>query len=79
MMKNYYKNFLSPTLIKKKTKFSYIYKEIQEIQMGSGAKSYMSEEGLHNIGENAQIFSPFMRRSSSYMALHLNFLINRKI
>jgi hypothetical protein len=43
---------------KKENKIFLIYKEIQ---MGSGAKSY--EEGLPNIRGNAQIFSPYMRRS----------------
>ncbi len=33
----------------------------KEIQMGSGAKSYM-RKGDPNIWGNAQIFSPYMRR-----------------
>jgi hypothetical protein len=43
---------------KKEKKIFLIYKEIQ---MGSCAK--ICEEGLPNIGGNAQIFSPYMRRS----------------
>jgi len=53
--------FLCPvlTLIKKKTKFSLIYKEIQ---MGSGAKSYMRKGFL--IDEEMRKFSPiYMRRT----------------
>jgi hypothetical protein len=43
---------------KKKTKFS----SYKEIQVGSGAKSYMRRKGFQIWG-NAQIFSPYMRRS----------------
>jgi hypothetical protein len=43
---------------KKQNKIFLIHREIQ---MGSGAKSY--EEGLPSICGNAQIFSPYMRRS----------------
>ncbi len=35
----------------------------KEIQMGSGAKSKIYEEGLPTIWGNAQIFSPYMRMS----------------
>ncbi len=46
------------TLIKKKTKFFLIYKEIQ---MGWGAKSYM-RKGFLICEEMCKFFPPFMRR-----------------
>ncbi len=60
----------------KENKIFLIYKEIQ---MGSGAKSYMRKGcPLANIWENAQIFHHIWGGRESYMTLHpihLNFLI----